>query len=61
MNYICSFGLENPVRHNIAADVSLIKYGTKKPTESVKKGEKNSVNVRMISGDHAETCKFVAL
>jgi len=39
----------------------LIKYGLKKSPADAKKGEKNSVNVRMISGDHAETCKYVAL
>lgn len=38
----------------------MIKYGQKKAPTQVKKGEKNSVNVRMISGDHLETCIFVA-
>jgi len=39
----------------------LIKYGCKKSPEEAKKGEKNEVNVRLISGDHVETCKYVAL
>lgn len=38
----------------------MIKYGQKKLPAQVKKGEKNSVNVRMISGDHLETCIYVA-
>lgn len=24
------------------------------------KGKKNSVNIRMVSGDHVDTCKYVA-
>lgn len=57
MNYLCSFGLTNELRAHVKEDVSLIKYGKKIVAE---KGDKNSVNVRMISGDHLETCIFVA-
>ena len=48
-------------RKNVDVDVSMIKYGQKKaPTQDMKE-EKNLVNVRMISGDHLETCIYVAL
>ena len=56
MNYLCSFGLQNDLRAHVAEDVSLIKYGQRKSPTEAKKGDKNSVNVRMISGDHLETC-----
>lgn len=61
MNYLCSFGLNNDLRMNVDEVVSLIKYGSKKSPDDAKKGDKNSVNVRMISGDHLETCIHVAL
>lgn len=61
MYYLCSFGLSNDLRPHIEESVSLIKYGSKKDPSELKKGDKNSVNVRMISGDHLETCIYVAM
>ena len=40
MNYLCSFGLQNDLRQHVAEDVSLIKYGSVKTAEEVRKGEK---------------------
>jgi len=35
--YLCTFGLENPLRLNVDQDVSLIKYGTKLNDDSSSK------------------------
>jgi len=67
LNYLCTFGLENPLRVHVDEDVSLIKYGQKKVDDGAaneggapKKRKQNMVNVRMITGDHFETARFVA-
>lgn len=61
MYYLCSFGLKNDLREHVEESVSLIKYGSKKDAADPKKGDKNSVNIRLISGDHLETCISVAM
>jgi hypothetical protein len=37
LNYLCTFGMENPLRVGVAEDVCLIKYGKKKDDEEEKK------------------------
>ena len=58
MHYLCTFGLKNETRQDVDKHVALIKYGSKN-VENQK--EKGNVNVRMISGDHLETCKYIAI
>jgi len=58
MHYLCTFGLKNEPRQDVDKHVALIKYGSKN-VENQK--EKGNVNVRMISGDHLETCKYIAI
>jgi magnesium-transporting ATPase (P-type) len=54
--YLCTFGLDDPCRVEIHKTVELIKYGNNHCTEAV-----SSVNVKMLTGDHIETARFVAL
>jgi len=55
--YLGTFGLADPVRSDIDKPVSLIKYGhTDAGLDSAPQ-----VNVRMITGDHLETAKAVAV
>ena len=56
--YISTFGLLDPLRDNIVDAVQLIKFGqlVQDPSEADKQ-----VNVRMVSGDHLETSKAVAI
>lgn len=55
--YLGTFGLEDPLRPEINKPINLIKYGhTDTNTET-----STQANVRMISGDHLETCKNVAV
>jgi hypothetical protein len=74
LSYLCTFGLENPLRVHVDEDVSLIKYGQKKvDQDAIQEGganqqssgakktrKQNMVNVRMITGDHFETARYVA-
>lgn len=55
--YLGTFGLEDPLRPEINIPINLIKFGH---TDTA--AETNTqANVRMISGDHLETCKNVAV
>lgn len=54
-----SLGLKNELREHINEAISLIKFGVK-VIDPAKK-QKNTVNVRMVSGDHIETCRWAAL
>lgn len=55
-----TFGLVDELRPEINVPISLLKYGHS--DKAVEAKEKDTqVNVRMISGDHIETCKYVAL
>lgn len=55
--YLGTFGLEDPVRPEIENPVSLIKYGHTDPGLD----SAPQVNVRMITGDHLETAKAIAV
>lgn len=67
LTYIGTFGLENPEIHNIKNTVDLIKWGRAleehddDPDKEVIIDEKPQVEIRMISGDHIDTCKKVAV
>jgi magnesium-transporting ATPase (P-type) len=57
LTYVCTFGLKNDLRENAASSISLIRYGISKPNTTIT----DQVKVRMVSGDHIETCRRVAL
>lgn len=62
LTYLCSFGLEDPLRPEVTNSIQLIRYGAvlgDKVDRS--KGAKNQVNIRMISGDHIDTALYVAV
>ena len=64
MTYIGTFGLKDPVRPDIKDAIKLIKYGTTSEDRiaDLKKSKdtKNSVNIRIVSGDHIKRTKFAA-
>ena len=57
LTYVCTFGLKNDLRENAVSSISLIRYGISKPNTTIT----DQVKVRMVSGDHIETCRRVAL
>jgi Ca2+-transporting ATPase len=67
LTYVGTFGLNDPIRDNAQTSVELIKFG-KELNSFIKEDYENEqqfnisqeVNVRMISGDHIETCRKVA-
>lgn len=60
--YLGTFGLEDSVRDDVDKSIQLIKYGTLLGDHvDRKKGAKNQVNIRMITGDHLDTALYVAL
>lgn len=61
LTYVGTFGLEDPLRDKIIDNVNLIRFGCTIVNEFEREEKSNQVNVRMISGDHIETCKSVAV
>jgi len=63
MGYIGTFGLEDPLNDGVEDCIKLIKYGTRVDAEIEKsKGaHKNTVNIRMVTGDHLATAVKVAV
>lgn len=59
--YIGTFGLNDPLRDRVEESIQLIRYGQLINTESPMNEASQQVNVRMVSGDHIETCRKVAL
>lgn len=57
--YLATFGLDDPLRDDIADAVQLIRYGrvVRGDTADVE----NQVNIRMVTGDHIKTAKQVAI
>jgi len=57
--YLGTFGMEDRIRDKIDVPIHLIRYGFN-DGENAESREVNQVNVRMITGDHIETAKYVA-
>jgi magnesium-transporting ATPase (P-type) len=55
--YLGSFGLDDPLRDKIAESISHLRYGSLDPDVN----EGNQVNIRLVSGDHLDCAKTVAL
>lgn len=53
--YLCTFGLDDPLRESIQETVTMIKFGDTTGTGS------STVNIKMVTGDHIETARFVGI
>lgn len=58
LTYLGTFGLNDPIREDISESVNQIKFGQKTGNDDPKKTQ---VNVKVLTGDHIETAKYVAL
>lgn len=56
--YLGTFGMDDRIRDHIQDPIHLIRYGYSDRESEAK--DTNQVNVRMITGDHLETAKYVA-
>jgi magnesium-transporting ATPase (P-type) len=52
MVYLCTFGFEDLIRENVEESLNLIRFSNKEADKS----ERAGVTIRMVSGDHKETC-----
>ena len=59
LTYIATFALDDPLRDSIDESVQFIKYGQVGNLGDAVDG--TQVNIRMVTGDHLETAKVVAL
>ena len=59
--YVATFGLEDMLREEIVDSVQLIRKGYIMENEFEDDKNKDQVTVRMISGDHIETCRSIAV
>lgn len=57
MTYLCTFGMQDELRNEANDAIKVLKYGSN-TTIVDNNGE---VNVRILTGDHIETAKQVAL
>lgn len=57
--YLGTFGLDDPISYDVYKPIHLIRFGHN--DDSIESRDNNQVNVRMVTGDHLETAKFVAL
>ena len=55
--YLGTFGMDDPLRTDIDQSIKYIRYGSLESDEN----EGNQVNIRMVSGDHIDSAKIVAL
>jgi magnesium-transporting ATPase (P-type) len=56
--YLCTFGLQDPLRTSIDETNQLIKYGN---THGDHSNKSSTVNIKMVTGDHIETAKWVGV
>ena len=64
MIYLGTFGLEDPIREGVPEAIKLIRYGTndQEKIDKIKQSSnKNTVNIRMVTGDHLQTALKVAV
>ena len=63
--YLCTFGLDDPVREDIAETVSFLRFGNdikkEEKLEKKKKSHGSTVNLKMVTGDHIETARYVGI
>jgi len=58
LTYLGTFGLYDPIREGMVEQINLIKCGHRTRNEDPKSTQ---VNVKILTGDHIETAKYVAL
>lgn len=51
--------MDDPVSENVHKPIQMIRFGHN--DDNIELRDNNQVNVRMVTGDHLETAKFVAL
>lgn len=56
--YLCTFGLQDPLRENIDETIQLIRYGN---THGDHSSKASTVNIKMVTGDHIETARWVGI
>ena len=56
--YLATLALDDRVIAGVDQEVYLIRYGTLEKNKDL--NETNQVNIRLVTGDHIETAKFVA-
>jgi len=56
--YVGTFAMEDPIRDDVAESIQLIKYGYHDKDENA--SGSSQVQIRIISGDHIDTVKYVA-
>ena len=63
MGYVGTFGLKDELNEGVKDAVKKIKYGTTNAAEieKAKGAHKNTVNIRMVTGDHLATAVKVAV
>ena len=59
--YLCTFGLNDPLREDIQETVRFIKFGDKKEKDGEGTSPPSTVNIKMVTGDHIETAIFVGI
>jgi len=59
LTYIATFALHDPIIKDVDKAVQLIRYGHASTLSD--SSDNNQVNIRMVTGDHIDTAKFVAL
>lgn len=57
--YLGTFGMDDPLRPNIGEAIQYIRYGQLETAGEQAEG--NQVNIRMVTGDHIETAKAIAV
>lgn len=59
--YVATFGMEDPIRDSVRKTIDLIRYGFHIENQSIDPKDPFQVNLRMMTGDHIETARKVAI
>ena len=57
LTYLCTFGLVDPIREDIQLTVNAIRSADGGPEGS----SSSQVNIKMVTGDHIETARWVGI
>lgn len=59
LTYLCTFGLHDPIRVDIQSTVNAIRSADSDP--SGEGSGSSQVNIKMVTGDHIETARWVGI
>jgi len=59
LTYLCTFGLVDPIREDIQLTVNAIRSADSDP--SAEGSGSSQVNIKMVTGDHIETARWVGI